>query len=615
MDSASLSQSLLEKRWELLAQATGDLFYDLDCATQSLDWGGSLGSFGYPPDLIITSWTWWADRLHPEDAAEAMRAREAALREGGEHYRAEYRFQLANGSYRYIRDRGAVQRDMAGQPLRLVGHMEDVHLHQQMFLHNAQPMWVFHRESLQFLEVNDSAVRVYGYTREEFARMFLTDIRPAEDRQLLLETVRSPARGHEGHRIWRHLTKAGAQLLVEVRTQDLEWRGQPARMAILTDVTNRVAVEEKLRAHEKIEAAGLIASGLAHDFNNLLTVINAQAERLERNFASLSEAERQAAISMIRQAGERSAQWTRRLMDFARGRPAQPECFDPGQLIEGLAPFLERLLPDNLRLELDLQAVNSRLHADPSQLEQILLNLTWNAAAACETTPATLRIRLAENLQSVPAELLIAVEDTGPGMPESVARRAFEPLFSGRKDSSGAGLGLANVERLVKGMGGAIALHSIPGAGSRFDLRFPAAPVTAAVEALPQSQARVLLVDDDPLMRESLRAALQSAGHSVVEAANGRDAYQLLLSTTVDLLVTDLVMPEREGLELIQQVRASHADLPIVAISGAFDGRFLLLAQTFGATAALPKPFPMDRLLRTVQTILERRRQDATPPL
>lgn len=615
MPAPSQSQILLQERWELLAQATGDLFYDLDCATQSLDWGASLSAFGYPPDLSITSWTWWAERIHPEDAPEALRAREAALREAGAHYRAEYRFQMANGSYRYIRDRGAVQRDAEGQPLRLVGHMEDVHLHQQMFLHNAQPMWVFHRESLQFLEVNDAAVRVYGYTREEFARMFLTDIRPVEDRQLLLETVRSPARGHEGHRVWRHLTKAGEQLLVEVRTQDLEWRGQPARMAILTDVTNRVAVEEKLRAHEKIEAAGLIASGLAHDFNNLLTVINAQAERLERNFESLSEGERQAAISMIRQAGERSAQWTRRLMDFARGRPSQPESFAPGPLIEGLAPFLERLLPQNLRLELDLEGVNARLHADPSQLEQILLNLTWNAAAACEATPATLRIRLAEDLKTAPAEIRISVEDTGPGMPESVARRAFEPLFSGRKDSSGAGLGLANVERLVKGMGGSIALHSIPGAGSRFDLRFPAAPVAVAIEALPQSQAKVLLVDDDPMMRESLRAALQGAGHSVVEAVNGRDAYQVLLSTPVDLLVTDLVMPEREGLELIQQVRASHADLPIVAISGAFDGRFLLLAQTFGASAALPKPFPIDRLLRTVQTILERRREGATPPL
>lgn len=608
MNSPNERLRILEDRLKLFVQGTGDLIYDVDCVTLEVDWGTSLLSFGYPENLTRTSLKWWEDRIHPEDAPAALREMYAILRQGQNRFDGEYRFQLANGSYRYVRDRGCVLRDPSGKTLRMVGHMEDLHLHHQMFLHNAQPMWVFHLESLQFLEVNDSAVRVYGYSREEFSQMFLTDIRPPEDRESLIATVRSPARGHEGQRTWRHITKDGRLLLVEVRTQDLLWRGQPARMAVLTDVTNRVALEEKLRTHEKIEAAGLIASGLAHDFNNLLTVINTQAERLSRQSASLSEAERQAAIEMIREAGERSAQWTRRLMDFARGRQREAETIDTANLIEGLAPFLRRLLPQTMRLELDLEPNTPWLHADPAQLEQILLNLTWNAAAACESSPAVLRIRTQATDRDGAPRLRIVVEDTGPGMPEAVASRVFEPLFSGRRDSSGAGLGLANVERLVKSMEGAIQLHTAPGEGSRFEIDLPAV-LPAHLPKPDQPSARILLVDDDALLRKTLRSTLESAGHRVEEAANGADGLRRLLIGSFEILVTDLVMPEREGLELIQEVRSLIPDLPVIAISGAFDGQFLQLAKTFGATAALQKPLPPDRLLQAVNTILQRRAQ------
>lgn len=608
MHSTADRLQLLEERLKLFAQGTGGLIYDVDCVTAQIDWGASLATFGYPESLTRTSLEWWEQRIHPDDAQDALCQMDAILHHERNFFDSEYRFQLANGAYRYVRDRGCVVRDEGGRPLRMVGHMEDVHLHHQMFLHNPQPMWVFHLESLQFLEVNDSAVRVYGYSREEFSQMFLTDIRPPEDRELLVSVVRSPSRGHEGQRAWRHLTKEGKLLLVEVRTQDLLWCGQRARMAILTDVTNRVALEEKLRANEKIEAAGLIASGLAHDFNNLLTVINTQAERLSRQSASLSEAERQAAIEMIREAGERSAQWTRRLMDFARGRQREAETIDPANLIEGLAPFLRRLLPETLRLELELAPNTPWLHADPAQLEQILLNLTWNAAAACEASPAVLRIRTqAKNRDGAP-RLLVVVEDNGPGMPQSIASRVFEPLFSGRRDSSGAGLGLANVERLVKSMDGAIQLHTAPGEGSRFEIDLPAV-LPATLPEPNQPSARILLVDDDALLRQTLREILTSAGHRVEEAANGAEGLRRLLIGNFDILVTDLVMPEREGLELIQEVRSLIPDLPVIAISGAFDGQFLQLAKTFGATAALQKPLPPDRLVQAVNTIVQRRAQ------
>lgn len=597
---------LLEERLRLFSQGTGDLIYDVDCTTETVDWGPSLASFGYPVDLTVTSLAWWIDRIHPEDAPEARQEIEAVLLGGQLLFDFEYRFQLANGTYRFVRDRGCLVRDESGKALRAVGHIEDVHLHHQMFLRNAQPMWVFHLESLQFLEVNDSALRVYGYTREEFSQMFLTDIRPPEDRQSLVDVVRSPAREHEGHRIWRHITKAGKQMLVEVRTQDLVWRGQPARMAVLTDVTNRVSVEDKLRTHEKIEAVGLIASGLAHDFNNLLTVINAQAERLSRHGEELSATERQDAIEMIREAGDRSAQWTRRLMDFARGRQREAQTFEPVKLIEGLAPFLRRLLPDTLRLELSLSPDTPWLLADPIQLEQILLNLTWNAASACESSPAVLRIRTQPQRNADPLRLLIVVEDNGPGMPEAIAARVFEPLFSGRRDSSGAGLGLANVERLVHAMGGTIRLHTSPGAGSRFEIDVPAI-VPALSPVAEQPCARILLVDDDTLLRKTLRGTLEQSGHRVEEAVNGADGLRRLLVGNFELLITDLVMPEREGLELIQQVRAARPDMPIIAISGAFEGQFLQLARTFGAAAALQKPLSPDRLLQAVNTILQRR--------
>ena len=193
-------------------------------------------------------------------------------------------------------------------------------------------------------------------------------------------------------------------------------------------------------------------------------------------------------------------------------------------------------------------------------------------------------------------------------MPQSIASRVFEPLFSGRRDSSGAGLGLANVERLVKSMDGAIQLHTAPGEGSRFEIDLPAV-LPATLPEPNQPSARILLVDDDALLRQTLREILTSAGHRVEEAANGAEGLRRLLIGNFDILVTDLVMPEREGLELIQEVRSLIPDLPVIAISGAFDGQFLQLAKTFGATAALQKPLPPDRLVQAVNTIVQRRAQ------
>jgi PAS domain S-box-containing protein len=601
---------LLEERLRLFAQATGSLLYDLDCASGELDWGSSLASFGYPADLSKTDLQWWAERIHPDDSTAPMQDLNSVLSGQESKFVADYRFRLANGSYRYVRDRGCLTRDASGKPLRLVGQMEDVHLHYQMFLHNPQPMWVFDIASLQFLEVNNAAVRIYGYSREEFGHMFLTDIRPPEDKERLIAVVRGTDREHEGERIWRHFTKEGKALWVEVRTQDVEWHGRTARMAIVTDVTKRLDLENELRAHQKIEAAGLIASGLAHDFNNLLTIINGQADRLLLRGKELSEAERASALRMILEAGERSAQWTRRLMDFAKGRKTDRLVVDVAQILAGMEAFLRHAIPPSMELKFVIEVAPAYIEADPAQIEQVLLNLAWNAVAACGLAPARLTVKLTNIVADGASLLRLSVEDDGPGMDSRVASQAFAPLFRGSEHASGAGLGLANVRKIVESMGGKVSLTTAPGHGAHFDLDFPCAP-EAEARTREVVASRILLVDDDDQLRATLRQALTKAGHSVTEAADGMGGMRPLSKEPIDLVITDIVMPEREGLELIQQIRATRSDLPIIAISGAFEGQFLQLAQAFGATAVLQKPLRPERLLSTMQTIMVRRGEAA----
>lgn len=410
--------------YQLLLKATSDIVYDYNLATNYIEWNANLERLGYDPAAVEPGVDWWASRLHPDDHASSLETLDDFLNGNSPHYAATYRFRCADGSYRTVQDRGFILRDDQGRPLRMIGTLQDVHLYYQLFEFNPQPMWVFNRENLRFLAVNQMAIRLYGYTREEFLAMSITDIRPPEDVPQLLAAVESPVREYEGQTIWRHYTKSRELLYTEVRTMELDYLGQPARISLITDVSRRIAVERELRESQKLDAIGQLAGGLAQDFLH----------------------------------------WANALTSSET--------------------LLHGLLPPAVTMDFQTRTGDAQVHLNPVAAQQLLLHLITNArdaisnAGQIRVTSAVVDMQPShpDYASGFPAGpyLQLTVADSGSGMTESVMVHLYEPFFTTKPPGQGTGLGLPTVYGIVRQAGGWIRVDSEPGQGSEFRLYLPA---------------------------------------------------------------------------------------------------------------------------------------------
>jgi PAS domain S-box-containing protein len=393
-------------------------------------------------------------------------------------------------------------------------------------------------------------------------------------------------------------------------------------VAILRDVTREHQLEEDARQAQKMEAVGRLAGGIAHDFNNLLTAIIGYVEVVEE---ALPVGDRAIAdVREIRTAAERAAALTRQLLAFSRRQLLQPRVLDLNRVVCGMENMLRRLIPENVEIRLSLAEEIGSIRADPSQLEQVVLNLALNARDAIEgaghVTIATAALML-ERPTLIGHDALppgryarLSVTDDGHGMDATTLDRVFEPFFTTKGLGRGTGLGLATVYGIVRQSGGAIAVESQPGRGARFEITLPLAsedepPVSRPARAPRPSRARtILLVEDEPAVRAVAARVLRASGHRVMEAADGLDALELFAAhaAEIDALVTDVVMPRMSGPELVRRACVSRPALPVLFMSGhvdaAVDGLELPAAAAF-----LPKPFEPEALRRALSDLFEPR--------
>src|SRR5712691_24121 len=342
-----------------------------------------------------------------------------------------------------------------------------------LFDSNPLPMWVFDRETLRFLEVHGAAVAHYGYTRDEFLAMRITDIRPPENVPLVESSVRSegavPIVRRSG--TWRHRLKDGRVIDVEIVAHDLEFGGRQGRLVVAHDVTERKRLEGQLLQSQKLEAIGQLAGGVAHDFNNLLNVILGYSDLALRDLPR--EAPQAARLQQIRRAAERGATLTRQLLAFSRKQVREPKVLDLNRALADVQGMLGRLIGENIEIVTSLEAGLGHVEADPGQMEQVLLNLAVNARDAMpqggklilETTNVDLDEAYARtHTGSRPGpHVRLAVSDTGHGMDAPTLARLFEPFFTTKPRGKGTGLGLATVYGIVKQSEGHIDVYSEPG--------------------------------------------------------------------------------------------------------------------------------------------------------
>src|SRR5580658_460407 len=488
-----------------------------------------------------------------------------------------------------------------------------------LFQGHPQPMWIFDAGSRRFLEVNQSAADLYGYSVEEFRSMTLNDIQPEEDVQRFLDHLHDASKGPP--RSWRQRTKTGRAVDVEMAVHDIQYGGQSAQLAVLMDVTGRREMEEQLRQAQKMEAVGMLAGGVAHDFNNLLTIINGYTQLILNNLKP-GDKNRHSAEQVMK-AGERAAALTNQLLAFSRRQVLQLKVIDLNQAVTSLGSMLQRLIGEDIELRLELRPELGRVSADPSQLEQVLMNLAVNARDAMPQggtlTIETANVQLDEtyagrHIAVKPGPyVLLAVSDTGSGMDEATRQRLFEPFFTTKGPGKGTGLGLSTVFGIVKQSGGSLEVYSEPGSGSSVKIYFPRVDQPISVEdasrkrQLMRGSETILLVEDDEMVRNLVRETLEREGYKVIGAADPLEAQRIADAhrSKIQLLITDVVMPRLSGKELAKALVERRPDMKVLYMSGYTDSAIVNSGILQKEVAFLQKPFTPAALASKVRDVLE----------
>ncbi len=353
-----------------------------------------------------------------------------------------------------------------------------------------------------------------------------------------------------------------------------------AYQGVVVDDTERRRLEQRVRQMDRLNALGRLAGGVAHDFNNLLTVIQGGVELAAR--PKLSDDERSLALKHVREAAERAASLTRELLSMSRGQALEPRVLDLGEAVVKSVGVLGRLVGEDVEIVTEVDQGPFLVFADPSKIDQVLLNLAANARDAMPrggrltlTVDGSVLGSDAAKARGVEprAYVRLRVKDEGAGMDEETRSRAFEPFFTTK--GSGTGLGLATVYGIVLQSGGHIELRSEPGAGTTFEILFPREDVSERPRnepprSRPHSAApcRILVVEDEPLVRNMVVRILRGEGYEAVTADNGEQALAIARESLPDVLLTDVVMPQMGGRELALTLRKDHPDLPVLFMSG-----------------------------------------------
>ncbi|MFT4624173.1 MAG: two-component system cell cycle sensor histidine kinase/response regulator CckA [Myxococcota bacterium] len=390
---------------------------------------------------------------------------------------------------------------------------------------------------------------------------------------------------------------------VDARTAELE----AANQALIREMDERHAAEERLRIAQKLDAVGRLAGGVAHDFNNLLTVVLGNAELLS---TLVENPDARELVEHIRTAAERAADLTHQLLAVGRRQPRHPRVLDLNEVVRGMARLLERVLRADIAMVLDLDPAGAAVTADPGQVEQVLLNLAVNARDAMPGGGRLLLTTRAYPATSAGAgRVVLQVRDDGAGMDTNTRARIFEPFFTTKAPGEGTGLGLAIVYGIVQQSGGHIEVESRVGSGTTFAVHLPQASGVAQ-PTLPQltrpsarGNAHILVVEDEPALLELARIALTHSGFTVYVASDGEEAWAQWQRHTVDLLFTDVRMPGASGVEIAQRCRLERPSLPVIFASGYTEEEVLDGAPTERAVF-LPKPYRLSTLLSLVADML-----------
>jgi len=489
---------------------------------------------------------------------------------------------------------------------------------------NARDIIYAHDMHGNFTAINKTGEQITGYNRNEACQINLAQIIAPEYLEKITQSLtQNVVKREESVYDLEIITKDGRRIALEVNAHFVFEDDVPVGVqGIARDVTERKQLEAQLRQSQKMEAVGQLAGGIAHDFNNLLTTITGYSDLALRKLQPGDPLSR--SLEQIKKAGERAASLTQQLLAFSRKQFLQPKVLDLNAVVAEMEKMLQRLIGEDIVLQTELAATLGHIKADAGQIEQVILNLAVNARDAMpqggRLTIETQNVDLDEEYASrhigvrAGPHVMLAVSDTGSGMDEETQRHIFEPFFTTKEVGKGTGLGLSTVYGIVTQSNGSLWVASKVNQGTTFTLYLPSIDEVAPIakpkretEAAILGAETILLAEDDEMVRNLVCEVLKRYDYQVLEATNGGEAARLSeeYQGPIDLLLTDVIMPEMSGRELAKRLVQLRPEMKVLYMSGYPDHAIVQHGMLDPETPFLQKPFTPHALARRVRDVLD----------
>ncbi|MFM7134789.1 MAG: PAS domain S-box protein [Planctomycetota bacterium] len=579
---------------------------------------------GYPAEAFFSGPTFWSDHIHPDDVDSAYATLQRAIELDSAGF--EYRFLFPDGVYRWMRDEFVLMRDADGRPCEIVGSCVNIDdrrraelaaeaaatdLHRLIDTANAP---IFGKDiNHQVNEWNRCAERITGYAKEAVLGRALTDFVVPDYRAAVKEVLDRALSGIETANFEFPIqTKDGRQVLLLLNASTRrDGEGRIVGMVgVGQDITEHRESERRSLRAQRLESIGTLSGGVAHDINNALAPILLATGALRKRYPDSRDL-----VDVMEASAKRGASMVQQLLTFARGVDGRRVAIHPKSVVRELENIVTSTFPKNISARFECEDGLPTVIGDSTQLHQVLLNLCVNAR---DSMPLGGSIDVRAHVRRLDAAdvrrigdgvegdyVVIVVRDRGAGIPAELIERIFEPFFSTKSPEQGTGLGLSTALGIIRSHGGFMRVTSEAGVGSEFSVFLPAATVPESEdEAPPPDRAfrgngeTILIVDDEPAVRDVLRQILVGLGFRVRTAQDGRAALEVLADPTGSVagVITDLHMPVMDGLEFTREAVRRRPGLPVILSSGRFDRRDTERFAALGVTTVLEKPFSIDRL-------------------
>jgi two-component system cell cycle sensor histidine kinase/response regulator CckA len=613
-----------------------------DAATQRINFVSDYVEtlLGYTVDEWLATPNFWLSIVHPDDREEAARVAGESFASGKTSPQV-FRWMTKAGRAVWVESNYAVIRDDDGRPVGLRGVTINVDERQRAaeavsqaekkyrsIFDNAIEGIFQSTVDGKFISVNPAMAHILGYDSPEevitaqinlSTQHYVDPTRRAELAKMLTEQdvvagFECEVYRRDGSKIW---TIENIRAIRDEKGVLLHYEGS------IEDITERKGLEVQLQQSQKLEAIGILAGGIAHDFNNLLTVISGYSDLALMRLRPEESLHKN--ISEVVKAAARAASLTRQLLAFSRKQVLQPRVLDLNAVVSEVEKMLRRLIGEDIELRTILGRELGSVKADPGQIEQVLMNLAVNARDAMpqggKLTIETENIFLDEDYAGKHvaiksgAHVMLAVTDTGTGMDEKTRERLFEPFFTTKRLGKGTGLGLSMVYGIVKQSGGNIWVYSEVGRGTTFKVYLPRVDEGAPeykrgleVQEAARGTETILLAEDEEMVRRLAREVLEAFGYKVLEAANGGSALLICERNegVIDLLVTDVVMPEMSGRELADRLSRFHPNMKMLYMSGYTDNSIVHQGVLDRGANFIQKPFPPSALALKIRKVLDK---------